>query len=108
MERSGPAVTSLRLPAGAAQEEHLLLQRNAFLVGLYHPTFARLRVTVSMWSQNVCRLNVSLLVAFYLTVSGLLTGGVWVLWPADIGEHGTRCYHNHLPWQLLRPSMCGP
>ena len=38
MERSGPApTTSLRLagPAGAAQEEHLLLERNASAAGLH-------------------------------------------------------------------------
>ena len=47
-------------PAGAGQEEHLLLQRNAFAVGLHHATFARLRVSVCIWSQNVRRLDASL------------------------------------------------
>ena len=48
-------------PAGAAQEEHLLLQRNASAVGLHHITFARLRESVYTWSQNVRRLDDSLL-----------------------------------------------
>ena len=48
-------------PAGAAQEEHLLLQRKASAVGLHHTTFARFGVSVYLWSQNVRRLDVSLL-----------------------------------------------
>ena len=58
-------------PAGAAQEEHLLLQRNASAVGLHHITFARLRESVYTWSQNVRRLDDSLL--------------QYSLWPAGRG-----------------------
>ena len=58
-------------PAGAAQEEHLLLQRSASAVGLHHITFARLRESVYTWSQNVRRLDDSLL--------------QYSLWPAGRG-----------------------
>ena len=43
--------------AAQAQEEHLLLQRNAAAVGQHHTTFklARFRMSVYGWSQNVTR-----------------------------------------------------
>ena len=42
-------------------EEHLPQQRIAPAVGLHHTTFARLRMPVYTWSQNVRRLDVSFL-----------------------------------------------
>ena len=62
-------------PAGAAQEEHLLLQRKASAVGLHHTTFARFGVSVYLWSQNVRRLDVSLLLR-----------RLWPPWPAGQGD----------------------
>ena len=60
MERIGsPPSARPAGPAGAAQEERLPLKRNASAGGLHHTTFAHLRVPVCMWSQNVCRLDVS-------------------------------------------------
>ena len=51
---------------GEPEEEHLLLhpqlQRNATAAGLHLTTLARLRGQEYMWSQNVCRLDVSFLV----------------------------------------------
>ena len=62
--------------AGAAQarEEHLLLQRNASAVGQHHTTFKFARMSVYMWSQNVLRLDMSLLPRR--------------LWPAGRGSAG--------------------
>ena len=62
--------------AGAAQarEEHLLLQRNASAVGQHHTTFKFARMSVYMWSQNVLRLDMSLLPRS--------------LWPAGRGRAG--------------------
>ena len=60
MERSGPPPSAWPAgPAGEAQEKRLPLKRNASAGGLHHTTFAHLRVPVCMWSQNVCRLDVS-------------------------------------------------
>ena len=48
--------------AGAAQEEHLPLQRNSSAAEQHDlAMFARLHVPVYVWSQNVCRLDVSIL-----------------------------------------------
>ena len=65
---AGPAGT-----AGAVQEKYL---PNVSAGGLHHTTFARWHESVYKWSQNVCRHDVSLLVGFYLTISGRLAGGV--------------------------------
>ena len=61
-------------PSGAAQEEHLSLQRNASAAGLHLTTFAQLRVPVYMWSWNVRRRDVSILTRR--------------LWPAGWGVAG--------------------
>ena len=63
MERSGPTLTALRRaagPGGSGAGGAPPTERNAIAVGLHHATFARLRVSVCMWSQNVRRLDASL------------------------------------------------
>ena len=56
-------------PAGAAQEEHLLLQRSASAVELHHISFACLRESVYTWLQNVHWLDNSL-PPYYLRQAG--------------------------------------
>ena len=61
-------------PAGAAQEERLLLQRDAIAAGLLLDISTCWFVSVYIWSQNGRRLDDSLLRS-YLAVSGGLAGG---------------------------------
>ena len=102
MKRSGPTLTTLALSAGlacqagAAQGEHLVLQRNASAVGLHCTTFMRLLV---------------LPVGFYLAVSGRLAGccpsGERETYAASFGRcsggglAGRTCCCRWL-WRLLR------
>ena len=58
---SGLTHTGPAGPGLVAQEEHLQMLRNASAIGLQQAVWALLWVSIYVWSQNVRRLNASLL-----------------------------------------------
>ena len=80
-------------PAGAAQKKHLLLQRNASAIGLFHATFARLPIYLYTLGLRMCADSTC---PFYLAVSGSMRAG----WR---GKKDLR----RPPWQLLRSGSGG-
>ena len=75
--RHSPLSTAPAGPAGAEEEEHLLLHRDASAFGLHHAIFARLRVSLNLCSQNGLQLDVS-----------LLPRSLWPICPGTAGREG--------------------
>ena len=101
MERSGPKPSAFcwaGWPGGSSTEEHLLQQGNVSAIGLHLITSARSRESVYTWSQNVRRLDDSLLPC-RLWPAGW--GG-----PAGCGEkRRCRCHADRLPGLLLSAGL---
>ena len=82
--RDGPG------PAGAAQEEHLLLLRTATAAGLLLDIYSFGFVSVYFWSQKVRRLD-----------DFLLPRRLWRAGRGGAGKEGPALLFLSSPWQLL-------
>ena len=83
-------------PSGVAQQEHLLLLLNVSATGLHHATFARLRLSLYMWSDSGLTMR-----ANSTTPSRVLSCSLWLAQPGWLGV-AVKEVLVPLPWQQLR------